>query len=178
MSTSPTITVVVGNPKAGSRTRAVGEAIARRAAVAAGLVSDTGEADTAGVIELAELGPQLFDWSSAPVRAATEQLAGSTLAIIATPVYKATYTGLLKAFLDWFGQTGLAGVTAVPVMVGASAAHALAVEVHLRPLLVEIGATVPTRGLFVLEQELESLDVTTTTWLEQAAPLLAASIRR
>lgn len=178
MSTSPTVTVVVGNPKAGSRTRAVGEAIASRAAIAAGLVPDDGDVPTVDTIELAELGPQLFDWSSAPVRAATEQLAGSALAIIATPVYKATYTGLLKSFLDWFGQTGLAGVTAVPVMVGASAAHALAVEVHLRPLLVEIGATVPTRGLFVLEQELDSLDATITAWLEQAAPLLAASARR
>ncbi|MCU1366130.1 MAG: NADPH-dependent reductase [Ilumatobacteraceae bacterium] len=178
MSTSPSITVVVGNPKASSRTRAVGEAIANRAAVAAGFASEAGGVTNTDVIELADLGPQLFDWSSAPVRAATEQLAGSTLAIIATPVYKATYTGLLKSFLDWFGQTGLAGVTAVPVMVGASAAHALAVEVHLRPLLVEIGATVPTRGLFVLEQELDSLDATITTWLEQAAPLLAASVRR
>src|SRR4051794_21821313 len=130
MSTSPTVTVVVGNPKAASRTRAVGEAIASRAAVAAGLLAGDAEGADNAVIERAELGPQLFDWSSAAVRAASEQLAGSTLAIIATPVYKATYTGLLKSFLDWFGQTGLSGVTAVPVMVGASAAHALAVEVH------------------------------------------------
>jgi FMN reductase len=57
--------------------------------------------------------------------------------------------------------------------VGAAPQHALAVEVHLRPLLVEIGATVPTRGLFVLEQELDALDATVTTWLETAAPYLS-----
>ena len=42
---------------------------------------------------------------------------------------------------------------------------------------VEIGATIPTRGLFVLEQELDALPDTITTWLAQAGPLLAASVR-
>jgi FMN reductase len=166
------IAVVVGNPKAKSRTLGVAEQVASAAATAAGL-----RPGTTTIIELADLGPQLFDWSSPAVRAAADTLSASSLAIIATPVYKATYTGLLKSFLDWFGTTGLAGVTAVPVMVGAGATHALAVEVHLRPLLVEIGATVPTRGLYVLEQELETLDATIASWLEQAGPLLAASVR-
>ena len=167
------ITVVVGNPKAKSRTLGVAEAVAAAAASAAGLPADT----PTTIIELSDLGPQLFDWSSPAVRAAADTLSASSLAVIATPVYKATYTGLLKSFLDWFGTTGLAGVTAVPVMVGAGAAHALAVEVHLRPLLVEIGATIPTRGLFVLEQELDALPDTITAWLAQAGPLLAASVR-
>lgn len=164
---SPSVAVVVGNPKPMSRTRAVAEQVAAAAARAAGL----DDAPT-HVVELAELGPQLFDWSSAAVKRETEVLSASRLAVIATPVYKATYTGLLKSFLDWFGTTGLSGVTAIPVMVGGSPGHALAVEVHLRPLLVEIGATVPTRGLFVVESELDRLDATITTWLDQAGPLL------
>lgn len=164
---SSPIVVVVGNPKPASRTRTAGEAAAAR------IAADTGLAPAApNVIELAELGPELFDWSSAAVRAATETLAAAAVAVIATPVYKATYTGLLKAFLDWFGQTGLDGVVAVPLMVGAAANHALAVETHLRPLLVEIGATVPTRGLYLLESELEALDEPLGRWAETAAPLL------
>ncbi len=172
------IAVVVGNPKVKSRTLGVAERVAAAAATAAGLATSGSIADQMSVIELASLGPQLFDWSSADVKAAVATLSSSTLAVIATPVYKATYTGLLKSFLDWFGTTGLSGVTVVPVMVGGSAGHALAVEVHLRPLLVEIGATVPTRGLFVLEQELDDLDTTIATWLEHAGPLLANSVRR
>jgi len=35
---------------------------------------------------------------------------------------------------------------ALPLLVMKSAQHALAVGVHLRPLLVELGATVPTQG--------------------------------
>ena len=98
-------------------------------------------------------------------------------ASVEPPTYKATYTGLLKAFLDWFSQTGLSGVIAVPVMVGAGAQHALAVEVHLRPLLVEIGASVPTRGLYVTEDRLEDLPAVTGEWLVEAGPILGAAGR-
>ena len=61
---------------------------------------------------------------------------------------------MLKAFLDRYGSNGLAGVVAVPVMTGGWPGHLLAVEVHLRPVLVELGATVPARGLYVTEPEL------------------------
>lgn len=165
-----TIGVVVGNPKAMSRTRVVAEEIAGRAAAAAGL--DVPERFT---IDLADLAAGLFDWSSAPVREAVEAVAGADLLVVASPTYKAAYTGLLKAFLDWFGTTGLSGVTTVPVMVGAAPTHALAVEVHLRPVLLEIGATLPTRGLYVLEQQLDDLGSVIDAWLvEAAAPLRAA----
>ncbi|GAA0240220.1 hypothetical protein GCM10010492_44170 [Saccharothrix mutabilis subsp. mutabilis] len=46
------------------------------------------------------------------------------------------------------------GKTAVPLLVAAADKHALAVEVHLKPLLAELGAQVPGRGLFVDESEL------------------------
>ena len=81
-----------------------------------------------------------------------------TLVVVASPTYKASYTGLLKSFLDWFGTTDLDGVTAVPVMVGAGLQHSLAVEVHLRPVLVELGRHCPTRGLYVTEDQLDQLD--------------------
>ena len=67
-----------------------------------------------------------------------------------SPTFKATYTGLLKLFLDRFaGQTGLRGVVAIPLMLGAGERHALAVETHFKPVLVELGATCPASGLFL-----------------------------
>ena len=82
---------------------------------------------------------------------AVDGIRSCALVVVASPTYKASYTGLLKSFLDWFSTTSLQGVTVVPVMTGAGAHHALAVEVHLRPVLVELGATLPTRGLYVTE---------------------------
>ncbi len=157
------VVVVCGNPKANSRTLGVAEAVAKQAANGTGR-----ENVSTHVIDLANFGGQLFDWSSESVKAEVAALSGADLAVIASPTYKASYTGLLKSFLDWFGQTGLAGVVAIPVMVGGSAIHALAPEVFLRPLLVEIGAIVPTRGLFILDAELEQLDATLATWSESA----------
>jgi FMN reductase len=165
--------VVVGNPKPRSRTLAAARSVARATAEVAGV--DTGELVE---IDLATLGPSLFDWSATDVREAVEQVAGTKLLVVGSPTFKATYTGLLKSFLDWYGTDGLAGVTVVPVMVGAGPRHALAVEVHLRPLLIEIGATVPTRGLYVTEDQLGNLSSLTEEWLVEAGPLIRSSLRR
>ena len=166
-----TVGLVVGNPKAKSRTLTVARAVAGAAATACGLdLTDAFEVD------LAPLGAQLFDWSSAEVKDAVARVAGCSLLVVASPTYKAAYTGLLKAFLDWYPTTGLSGVTVVPVMVGAGAQHALAVEVHLRPVLVEIGASIPTRGLYVTEDRLDDLSVVIDEWLVEAAPLLRSAV--
>jgi FMN reductase len=164
--------VVVGNPKRASRTLAAADTVADAAARAAGL---TGAERV--TVDLADLGPELFDWSSARVRQAVDAVRGCALAVVASPTYKATYTGLLKAFLDWFGTTDLVGVTAVPLMVGGGPQHALAVEVHLRPVLVELGASLPTRGLYVTEAQLGELDEVVALWLEEAGPRLRAAVR-
>ena len=165
--------VVVGNPKAASRTLAAADAVADAAARAAGI-----EGGERVRVDLAELGPELFDWSSARVRQAVDAVRGCALAVVASPTYKASYTGLLKAFLDWFSTTDLSGVIVVPLMVGAGLQHALAVEVHLRPVLVELGASVPTRGLYVTEAQLGDLDELLEAWLEEAGPLLHAAVQR
>ena len=135
-----TISVVVGNPKPGSRTLGVATAVAEAVRTTLG---ETGEP---AVIDLATFGPELLEWESPRVAEALRAVASSSVAVVASPTYKATYTGLLKVFLDRYGSNGLAGVVAIPVMTGAAPIHALAPEVHLRPLLVELGASVPTRA--------------------------------
>jgi FMN reductase len=60
-------------------------------------------------------------------------------------------------------------------MLGGHWQHALASDLLLKPVLVELGATCPTRGLFLLESEYaggETLD----TWLETARPQVQATI--
>jgi FMN reductase len=163
--------LVVGNPKARSRTLALAQEIADAAAGAAGLDA----ADRLSV-DLADLGAELFDWSSVRVKAARDAICGCSLVVVASPTYKASYTGLLKSFLDWFDTTDLEGVTVVPVMTGGSARHALALEVHLRPVLVELGATLPTRGLYVTEDELVQADTVTSAWLRTAGPQLRNAV--
>lgn len=107
-------------------------------------------------IDVIELGAPLLGWGDAPVASAVDAVAGSRLAIVASPTFKATYTGLLKLFLDQFaGGTGMQGVVAVPLMLGASPAHAMAPDLLLKPVLVELGATCPTPGLYLMEKSFE-----------------------
>ncbi|WGV28142.1 NADPH-dependent FMN reductase [Halotia branconii] len=60
--------------------------------------------------------------------------------IIATPIYKAAYTGVLKAFLDLLPQKALSGKVILPIATGGTIAHLLAVEYALKPILSELGA--------------------------------------
>jgi FMN reductase len=161
--------IVVGNPKAKSRTLVVAEA------VLGSLLSLSEEGPPATVIDLAEHATRIFDWHDEELGDLTSTVARSDLLVVASPTYKASYTGLLKAFFDRYGTNGLAGVVAVPVMVGAAPMHALAPEVHLRPLLVELGATVPCRSLYVLESEMDRLDDVVTAWAAYAKPLVDAA---
>ena len=166
------IAVVTGNPKPGSRTHGVA------LAVADALAKETGESADRLVIDLAEHASRLFDWTDTELTALTAEVAAADIAIFASPTYKATYTGLLKAFLDRYPNNGLAGVTAVPVMTGGWPGHLLAVEVHLRPVLVELGATVPSRGLYVTEPELADLDTAVGKLSATAAPLIKTSTQK
>jgi FMN reductase len=157
------VAVVVGNPKPESRTLAAATHLARELAGA--------EPDL--VIDLATLGSALLDWSSPEVGVLVDRVGAAELVIVATPTYKGTYTGLLKLFLDRFaGGTGLRGI-AVPLMLGGSPAHALAPELTLRPVLTEIGATVPGRGLFVVDTEADDPG-SYRDWLLTTKPLVHA----
>lgn len=157
--------VLVGNPKPRSRTYQAAHLVAEQL---------TGGAPELSV-DLADLGAALLDWSNPAVADLVAAVQASDLAVVASPTYKATYTGLLKLFLDRIPGGALAGVTAVPLMLGGHWKHALAADLLLKPVLVELGATCPTRGLFLLESEYtggETLD----GWLELARPQLAPSV--
>ena len=165
------IAVVTGNPKAASRTHSVA------LAVADALAKELPGAEAHPVVDLADYARRVFDWSDEELTALTAQVAAADIAVFASPTYKAAYTGLLKAFLDRYGNNALSGVTAVPVMTGGWPGHLLAVEVHLRPVLVELGATVPSRGLYVTEPELADLTSAVAKWSDPAIPLIRNSLK-
>lgn len=160
---APVVAVVVGNPKPASRTLVAATYVARALAGA--------EPDL--VVDLATLGPAVLDWSDETVRDLVAQVGAADLVVVASPTYKGAYTGLLKLFLDRFaGGTGLRGL-AVPLMLGGSPAHALAPELTLRPVLTELGATVPGRALYVVDAA-HGDPAAYADWLAATAPVVSA----
>jgi FMN reductase len=152
------VLVVVGNPKPASRTRDVAESVARR------VVADVEGEVAVTTLELAELGPDLLGWGSERAADAVTSMLDADLLVVASPVFKATYTGLLKLLFDQISAGALDGRVVIPLMVGAGPHHAMAVDCHLRPLLVEVGGACPTAGLYVLDSTLDTLDVQIEAW--------------
>jgi len=164
------VVAVVGNPKPASRTRDAAEIVGRRLATLAGVT------DPLSVIDLADHGPKLLGWGDPTVAELTATVIGARALVIATPTYKAAYTGLLKLFLDQFDAGALHGIPTVALMTGGSLAHALAVDVHLVPVLVEIGASCPARGLFLAGPDVDSPEPAVAQWFDTATPALARAL--
>ena len=158
----PRVAVVVGNPKPASRTLDA----------ALHVVRDLVHEDPDLVVDLGTLGPSVLDWQDPGVASLVEQVGSADLVVVSSPTYKATYTGLLKVFLDRFaGGTGLRGVV-VPLMLGAGPGHALAPEVSLRPLLAELGGTT-VRGHYVLEHHHDD-PAAYADWLTAVRPTVSS----
>lgn len=167
----PTIVVLSGNPRPASKTASVATGLAES-------LSGFLPASSLEVIELAEFGGRVLDADDADVAAARARAADATLLIVASPAYKGSYTGLLKAFMDGYGPRSLDGVIAVPVIVAGSPTHAiLAAHVHLRPLLHEVGAETPLGVFNVLDAEITDVVARAEViaqWTAERASLIAA----
>ena len=164
MSDELRVAVVVGNPKRRSRTYEAALLVAERLSGAPPEV----------VVDVADLGPGVLDWADAATAEAVAAVRASDVVVVASPTYKAAYTGLLKVFLDRFPGDGLAGVVAVALMLGAGPGHALAPEHTLRPVLVELGAVTPTRGLYLIDRNYADPEVL-EPWLSRATGQVRAA---
>ncbi|MEV7508264.1 NADPH-dependent FMN reductase [Streptomyces sp. NPDC090085] len=155
----PQLLALTGSPSAHSRTAVVAEHALRHLALAH---TDplTGSHPGFDIARLAVRDLPAADLLAArrgepEIRRALEAVAEADGLIIATPVYKASYTGLLKAFLDLLPQDGLAGKTVLPLVTGGSLAHVLTIDYALRPVLNALGARHVTAGRFVLDSSVE-----------------------
>lgn len=92
------------------------------------------------------------------IRAALALVNAAHGVIVATPVYKAAYTGVLKAFLDLMPQSALAGKVVLPIALGGTPAHMLVIDYALRPVLNALGAYHVLNGVYLLDSQLTHID--------------------
>lgn len=151
------IVVLVGNPKPTSRTMRVAQSLVTH------LMED--RPHNVQTIDLAEHAEALFKWPSDVMSEFSSSVAAADLLVVASPTYKGTYTGMLKSFLDRFPADALHGSVAIPVMTGADRAHSLAPDIGLRPLLVELGARVPTQSFYFVTSDINRLDELAASWV-------------
>ncbi|HJV60195.1 MAG TPA: NADPH-dependent FMN reductase [Albitalea sp.] len=97
------------------------------------------------------------DASGAPIRWAIERIAEADLVLVATPIYKAAYSGLLKLFLDLLPPDALRGKTVLPLATGGSLVHFLALDYALKPVLAALGARHILDGVYATEAQFAPL---------------------
>lgn len=88
------------------------------------------------------------------LRTAVHQVRRSQLVMVATPIYKAAYSGLLKLFLDMLPPDALRGKTVLPLATAGSPAHLLALDYALKPVLSALGARDMLDGIYASDAQL------------------------
>jgi FMN reductase len=99
------------------------------------------------LIELARLSSDGLLGRAADQRVteAVETAAAADVLVVATPVYRATYTGAMKAFFDRFPPAALSRTAVVLVGTAIAAEHFLALDTSGRALIASLeGWTVPS----------------------------------
>jgi FMN reductase len=165
---SLTVVGIVGNPRAESRTHVLARTLC------AALVAELPGA-TSHEVDLAALAARVLDPLDDEAEEAVQYVLDADVLVLASPTYKGTYSGLLKAFLDRLDHLALEGKRAVPILLGGAPNHSLAIDVHFAPLLLELGAAVPVRGLFVLESDVDDFAATARAWASKHGAAVAAS---
>ena len=170
------VVTVVWNPKPGSRTAAAAASVAELLASELGTPYRIDE-----LVDLVTFAPAIFQGEAAAeadrvaLDNAIDLAASASVLVLATPVYKGSYTGLLKSFLDVLPHQALAGSVVVPVTISAAPSHKLLADIHLRPVLAELGASVPTPPVALEEKDLEDLQLAVSAWVRKNAGLVQAT---
>ncbi|MEI6427391.1 MAG: NADPH-dependent FMN reductase [Pseudanabaena sp. ELA607] len=107
-------------------------------------------------------------YNSPNLEPAKALLAEADAVIIATPIYKASYTGLLKTFLDLLPQKALSNKVILPIATGGTIAHLLAIDFTLKPVLAELGAHHILGVVYAVDKQV--------TWSEDKTVILEAEI--
>ena len=84
-----------------------------------------------------------------------EQVMAADMYLIATPIYRASFTGALKNLLDHIPVEGLTGKACGLIGMGASDHHYLTVDTQLRPVLAWFGAHLVPGQVYLQSQHFQ-----------------------
>lgn len=156
------IVILQGSPTAKSRLHGVLDRVRRQIEESGAQVSVVNVRD----LPAEDLLHARFD--SEAIAEKNQLVAEADAVVIASPVYKASFTGILKAYLDLLPQKGLENKIVLPLVVGGTIAHLLAIDYAFKPVLSVLGARNILTGVFVLD--------TQVTWGEDGRANIAEDV--
>lgn len=145
---------IAGSPSAPSRTSAVVQ-------YAADYLTRHGEGIETSLInardlDAVELLHGRFDGGT--VMAASAMVSEADGIVLATPVYKASYTGVLKAFLDVLPQGAFSGKVVLPIALGGSLAHSLVIDTAIRSVCAALHTYHTLGGLYLIDAHIDHVE--------------------
>jgi FMN reductase len=138
----------------------------------------------ARVISLGEIGPQfagaLYRNQLPPaVEDSIAAIESADLLLVASPVYRASYTGLFKHLFDFVHHEALVDKPVLLAATGGSDRHALVIDHQLRPLFSFFQARTLPIGVYAVEKDFEGYEIASGALrerialaVERAVPLL------
>ncbi|WP_353236046.1 NADPH-dependent FMN reductase [Diaphorobacter ruginosibacter] len=145
------VLLIAGSPSERSRSATLLAQVGRR------LAAHRVHVETLNIRNLDALALLQARFDHPDVVKAAQQVANATVIVVATPVYKAAYSGVLKVFLDLLAQTALQGKTVLPLATGGSPHHMLALDYALRPVLQALGAKQILTGIYATDAQVTHL---------------------
>lgn len=140
------------------------------------------------LIELSEVGREFSgalrrDELSAAAEADLQRIEGADLLIVASPVYRASFTGLFKHVFDFVEQYSLVDKPVLLAATGGSDRHALILEHQFRPLFSFFQALTLPLGVYAKDSDFTDYRVTNAELsdridqaIRRGLPLVRASL--
>jgi len=136
------------------------------------------------LVELGELAPALGravyrNQLPPEAKADIEAIETADALVVASPVFRGSFTGLFKHLFDLIGQDALIDKPVLLAATGGSDRHSLVIEHQLRPLFAFFQALTLPLGVYASERDFEGYDIASTALrrrialaVERAAPWL------
>lgn len=166
-----TITIVSGSPSKSSRLHGMTD-------YAAAKLKEAGHAvELLYVTDLPAEDLLKANFASEAIQQATGRIEKSDGVVIASPVYKAAYTGALKTFLDLLPQKGLQHKVVLPLFIGGTIAHLLSIDYALKPVLSSMACTTILTGVYATDPWVARAEDGTFTLSEELTPRLDSAVQ-
>ncbi|MCU1596666.1 MAG: reductase [Actinomycetota bacterium] len=133
------------------------------------------------LIALHELGPSLagsLKRSQLPAEAEAElqRIESADVLVVASPVYRASFTGLFKHLFDFVDQYALVDTPVLLAASGGSERHALIIEHQFRPLFAFFQALTLPVGIYAHDSEFTDYKVTDAALQSRIEKAVAKSV--
>ena len=125
------------------------------------------------LVELGQLAPHFAGavWRSQLPDVVERELAAveqADVLVVATPVYRGSYTGLFKHFFDFIHQDALIDKPVLLAATGGSERHALVIDHQLRPLFSFFQARTLPLGVYATDQDFSDYRLQNVALIQRA----------